>query len=168
MRPLSRGYLKLKDTNPRSHPTLQPNYLAHPQDMLDYIQAVKLTFEIMEQAALAPYRDGRLSPSPDIQSDAEIADWIRRNTESAYHPCSTCRMGVDDASVVDPMTCKVHGLEHLRVVDASIMPDEASGNLNAPTIMMAERAADLIQGRPGLPASTADVWVPPEWETRQR
>lgn len=168
MRPLSRGELTLASRDPRAAPRIDPRYLEHPQDLEDYITAVRLTREIAYQAAFDPYRGEALSPGPEVATDAQLAEWIRNHTESAYHPCSTCAMGVDDASVVDP-DCRVHGIEALRVVDASVMPDEASGNLNAPTIMIAEKAADKLRGRPPLPPATGvPVYEAPDWETRQR
>ena len=168
MRPLSRGELTLRSKNPREAPRLDPHYLEHPQDLEDYITAVRLTQEIIQQEAFDLYRGEPLSPGPQVQSDAQLAEWIRMNTESAYHPCSTCAMGEGDGSVVDP-DCKVHGVDALRVIDASIMPDEASGNLNAPTIMIAEKAADKLLGRAPLPpAVDAPVYEAPNWQTHQR
>jgi choline dehydrogenase len=168
MRPLSRGELTLRSKNPRDTPRLDPHYLEHPQDLEDYITAVRLTQEIIAQEAFDLYRGEPLSPGPDVQNDKALAEWIRTHTESAYHPCSTCAMGDDDNSVVDP-DCRVHGVDALRVVDASIMPDEVSGNLNAPTIMIAEKAADKIRGRPALaPAKGVPVYEAPNWQTHQR
>jgi choline dehydrogenase len=133
----------------------------------DFVQAVKLTLEVLEQASLTPFRGARLAPAPAVQSDQEIAAWVRATTESAYHPCGTCKMGTDESSVVDPR-CRVHGIDGLHVVDASIMPDEVSGNLNAPTIMMAEKASDLLLGRTPLPASDVPVFEAPDWRHAQR
>ncbi|KAJ8507478.1 hypothetical protein ON010_g18964 [Phytophthora cinnamomi] len=128
---------------------------------------VKLTREILEQQTLDEYRADPISPSKEVQTDAQIDEWIRQNTESAYHPSCTNRMGVDENTVVDPQT-RVHGVDNLRVVDASIMPNIVSGNLNAPTIMIAEKAADIILGKTPLPKSTAPVYQPKNWETSQR
>ncbi|EDQ85342.1 uncharacterized protein MONBRDRAFT_34269 [Monosiga brevicollis MX1] len=168
MRPLSRGYIRLASADPRAAPVIEPNYFQHPQDLEDYITGVKLTFEILEEASMDRFRGERLAPAPDVTSDRAIAEWIRESTESAYHPCGTCRMGEDEKSVVDPGTCNVHGLENLSVVDASLMPDVISGNLNGPTIMMAERAADLLQNKATLPASDAPYFVHEHWQTQQR
>jgi choline dehydrogenase len=128
---------------------------------------VKLTREILAQQAMDPYRGPELFPGPDVNSDAEIDAWVRKAVETCYHPVGTCKMGTDQMAVVDPQA-RVHGLQGLRVVDASIMPSIVSGNTNAPTIMIAEKAADMIRGRTPLPASTAPVWIHPAWETAQR
>ena len=169
MRPRSRGHVRLKSADPRHHPEILFNYLAEEEDMRTMRAATRLTREIMAQPALAPFRGAEIWPGEDRQSDEEIDDWIRATAESSYHPSCTCRMGPahDPAAVVDP-ELKVHGIAGLRVVDASVMPDIVSGNLNAPTIMIAEKAADAILGKPSLPACDAPVWVHPEWETRQR
>jgi choline dehydrogenase len=128
---------------------------------------VRLTREIFEQPAFARYRGRELAPGTDVTSDAAIDAFIRAKADSAYHPCGTCRMGKDHNAVVDP-ECRVRGLEALRVVDASIMPSMVSGNLNAPTIMMAEKAADLILGRQPPPPSNAPVYEASDWPIRQR
>uniref|UniRef100_M4BWL5 Glucose-methanol-choline oxidoreductase C-terminal domain-containing protein n=1 Tax=Hyaloperonospora arabidopsidis (strain Emoy2) TaxID=559515 RepID=M4BWL5_HYAAE len=167
MRAQSRGWLKLRSSNPRDHPIIEPNYLSVELDLIDMRTGVKLTREILEQQTLDAYRGDPISPSKDVQSDAQIDEWIRQNTESAYHPSCTNRMGVDDNTVVDPQM-RVHGLENLRVVDASIMPNIVSGNLNAPTIMIAEKAADIILGKTPLPRSPAPVYEPKNWEGSQR
>lgn len=167
MRATSRGFLKLRSANPREHPIIEPNYLSTEQDRVDIRAGVRLTREIFEQTVFDEFRGDAVSPARDVQTDAEIDAWVRQHTESAYHPSCTNRMGVGEDSVVDPQT-RVHGLENLRVVDASIMPNIVSGNLNGPTIMLAEKAADIILGRPALPKSTAPVYQPQDWETRQR
>ena len=119
------------------------------------------------QKAFDPFRGPELKPGPEVQTDAEIDAFVRAHVESAYHPSCSCRMGTDSMAVVDGKA-KVHGLEGLRVVDASIMPSIVSGNLNAPTIMLAEKLADTIRGREPLPASDAPVWIAPHWDTGQR
>ena len=119
-------------------------------------EGVRLTREIFAQAAFDPYRGAELNPGRDVRSDAEIDAWVRRKADSAYHPSCTCKMGIDADAVVDP-ECRVRGLEGLRVVDASIMPSVVSGNLNAPTIMIAEKASDMIRGRAPLPAEVVPV-----------
>jgi choline dehydrogenase len=168
MRATSRGFLKLRSTNPREHPIIEPNYLSTQEDIVDIRNGVRLTREILEQQVLDEYRGEAISPSKHVQSDAEIDAWVRQHTESAYHPSCTNRMGTDTASsVVDPTT-RVHGLENLRVVDASIMPNIVSGNLNGPVIMLAEKAADIILGKTPLPKSTAPVYKAKNWETSQR
>ncbi|RLN88109.1 hypothetical protein BBJ28_00010130 [Nothophytophthora sp. Chile5] len=167
MRARSRGWLKLRSHNPHEHPIIEPNYLSEEEDIVDMRAGVRLTREILEQKVLDEYRSDPISPSKDVQTDAEIDAWVRKNTESAYHPSCTNRMGTDDNTVVDPQT-RVHGLENLRVVDASIMPNIVSGNLNGPTIMIAEKAADIILGNTPLPKSKTPVYQPKNWETSQR
>jgi choline dehydrogenase len=167
MRPASRGCLQLRSLDPRVHPIIDPNLLSEERDRKEMRTCVRLSREIFEQPVFDAYRGREIRPGPDVRTDAEIDAFVRRRADSAYHPCGTCRMGRDDLAVVDP-ECRVRGLDGLRVVDASIMPDEPSGNLNAPTIMMAEKASDLIRGLPPLPRSNAEVWHDPEWQTRQR
>lgn len=167
MRATSRGWLKLRSANPRDHPIIEPNYLDTEEDKVDLRAAVRLTREIFEQKVFDEYRGDPVSPAQNVQTDAEIDAWVRQHSESAYHPSCTNRMGVDDNTVVDPQT-RVHGLENLRVVDASIMPNIVSGNLNGPTIMLAEKAADIILGKPALAKSKAPVYQPQNWETSQR
>ncbi|MGD9509491.1 MAG: choline dehydrogenase [Geminicoccaceae bacterium] len=167
MRPASRGWLELRSDDPRQHPLVEPNYLAEEQDRVDLRACVRLTREIFAQPAFDRYRDRELMPGAAITGDREIDAFVRAKADSAYHPCCTCRMGGDPLAVVDP-ECRVRGIDGLRVVDASIMPSMVSGNLNAPTIMLAEKAADMILGRPPLPRSEAPVWIEPDWRTRQR
>jgi len=168
MRSTSRGSIKLRSTNPREHPIIDPNYLSTKRDILDIRTAVRLTQEIFNQKAFHQYRGDAISPSHDVKSDDEIDAWVRQNTESAYHPSCTNRMGTcSETTVVDPST-KVHGVDNLRVVDASIMPNIISGNLNAPTIMIAEKAADIILGKTPLPTSDVGFYRPECWQTSQR
>jgi choline dehydrogenase len=167
MREKSRGWLRLKSADPRVHPTIQPNYLAEEQDRVDLRACVTLTRELFEQPAFRRYAGPELLPGKDCASDAAIDAYVRKYAETAYHPSGTCKMGVDEMAVVDPK-CRVRGLEGLRVVDASIMPSIVSGNLNAPTIMIGEKAADMILDKPPLPPSNALVWINPNWQTSQR
>ncbi|MEZ5449979.1 MAG: choline dehydrogenase [Thiolinea sp.] len=168
MRPTSRGHIRLKSADPTQHPHILFNYMSTEHDRAEIRDAVRLTREILAQPAFAPYRRVELAPGPEVQSDAEIDAFVRSHGESAYHPCSTCRMGkADDPLAVVDAAGRVYGLEGLRVIDASIMPSIASGNLNAPTIMLAEKLADAIRGQ-ALPPSPADFWVHPHWETQQR
>ena len=160
MRPTSIGHLRLRSTDPLDHPLIQPNYLATEGDREEMRDSVKLTREIFAQKAFDPYRGEEVAPGPDVRSDAEIDAFVRAKADSAYHPSCTCKMGSDEMAVVDGET-RVRGLEALRVVDASIMPSIVSGNLNAPTIMMAEKAADMILGKPPLEPSNAPVYRPP-------
>jgi choline dehydrogenase len=167
MRPTSRGFVKLKSADPREHPRVLFNYMQTEQDRREMRAGIKLTREIFGQRAFDPYRGEELAPGPQVKSDAGIDGFVRDKAESAYHPSCTCRMGTDEMAVVDG-SGRVHGVEGLRVVDASIMPDVVSGNLNVPTIMMAEKLADAIRGRPGLPQEKAPVWVNPNYATQQR
>ena len=161
MRPTSRGHVKLRSSDPREHPSILFNYLSTAQDRQEFRDGIKLTREIFAQKAFDPYRGPELSPGPDVRTDDEIDAHLRRKAESAYHPSCSCRMGLatDPMAVVDEAG-RVHGLESLRVIDASIMPNVVSGNLNAPTIMMAEKLADVILGKPPLPPSDAPVYEP--------
>jgi choline dehydrogenase len=167
MRPTSRGYVKLKSADPRAHPRVLFNYMETEQDRKEMRAGIRLTREIFSQKAFDPFRGAELAPGPAITNDADIDAFVREKAESAYHPSCTCRMGMDEMAVVDGKGC-VHGVEGLRVVDASIMPDVVSGNLNVPTIMMAEKLADAIRGRTPLPPETVPVWVHPDYQTRQR
>ncbi len=168
-KPKSRGRLWIDSPDPRAKPRVLFNYLQHPDDVADFRRCVRLTREIMAQPAMAPYRGPEIQPGAEIVSDEAIDAWVRGNSESAYHPACTCKIGGDGdpLAVLDP-ECGVRGIERLRVVDSSVFPTIPNGNLNAPTIMVGEKAADLIRGRPPLAPSNAPVWIAPEWETRQR
>ncbi len=167
MRSRSRGDVRLKSGDAREHPAVRFNYMSHEDDWAEMRAAVRLTREIFAQPALDGFRGREIAPGPDCRTDDEIDSFVRETVESAYHPSGTCRMGTDEMSVVDPST-RVHGMEGLRVVDSSIMPQITTGNLNAPTIMIGEKAADMIRGRTPLPASNADYYVAPDWQTSQR
>jgi len=166
MRPTSTGHVRLRSADPATHPAIQPNYLATAQDRREMRDAVKLTREIFAQAAFAPYRGVEIQPGAAVRSDAEIDAFVREKSDSAYHPSCTCKMGDDAMAVVDG-ELRVHGIEALRVVDASIMPSVVSGNLNAPTIMIAEKAADMILGRAAPEPEYAAVYAPPPKEARR-
>lgn len=158
MRSPSRGRIHLKSRDPRQHPSVLFNYMSHEQDWQEFRDGIRLTREIMNQPALDPYRGRELSPGVSVQSDAELDEFIRNHAETAFHPSCSCKMGSDDMAVVDGQG-RVHGMEGLRVVDASIMPLIITGNLNATTIMMAEKIADRIRGRQPLPRSTVKYYV---------
>ena len=158
MRSPSRGRIQVTSKNPRQHPSILFNYMAHEQDWREFRDGIRITREIMAQSALDPYRGREISPGQDVQTDAQLDDFIREHAETAYHPCGSCKMGEDALAVVDGQG-RVHGVQGLRVVDASIMPQITTGNLNAPTIMMAEKIADKIRGRSPLPRSTAPFYV---------
>ncbi|XP_077401397.1 choline dehydrogenase, mitochondrial [Vanacampus margaritifer] len=168
MRSTSVGWMKLKSASPQDHPILQPNYLSTDVDVLEFRECVKLSREIFAQKAFDPFRGAEIQPGPQIQSDADIDAFVRRKADSAYHPSCTCKMGApsDPMAVVDSQT-RVLGVEGLRVVDASIMPSIVSGNLNAPTIMIAEKAADLIRGRPPLVDPQVPVYRPLTLDTQR-
>ncbi len=167
MRPASRGFLRLRSADPRRHPIIEPRLLSEERDRAEMRACVRLTREIIAQPAFDGFRGEEIKPGRSTDSDAEIDAFVRAKAESAYHPCGTCRMGGDDMAVVDPQ-CRVRGLQSLRVVDASIMPSEPSGNLNAPTIMLAEKASDMILGLPPLRQEAVPVWEPADWRHRQR
>ncbi|WP_151082477.1 choline dehydrogenase [Nocardioides cynanchi] len=151
----TRGHVRIRSTDPREHPSILFNYLSTANDRREWVEAVRVARDILNQPAFAAYNDGELSPGPSVETDDEILDWVRRDAETALHPSCTARMGTDDLSVVDPTTMGVHGTEGLRVVDASVFPYVTNGNIYAPVMMVAEKAADLIAGRTPLPA--ADV-----------
>jgi len=158
MRSHSRGRIRLKTKNPHDHPSILFNYMSHEEDWREFRAGVRITREIMQQPALAPYLGKEISPSDKVQTDAEIDAFVRAHGETSYHPSCSCAMGYGEMSVVDK-EAKVHGLEGLRVIDASIMPRIITGNLNAPTIMMAEKLADVIRGRTPLPAVRVPVYL---------
>jgi choline dehydrogenase len=169
MRPKSLGSVMLKSADPTLAPAIRFNYMADPADRADMRQGVKLLREVLAQKALDPYRGAEIFPGPEIQGDAEIDAWVRRALETCYHPVGTCRMGpaTETGAVVDDRL-RVHGLEGLRVVDASVMPAIVSGNTNAPTIMIAEKASDMIRGREPLAPAHSPAWIHPRWESAQR
>ncbi len=148
----ARGTVTLASRDPRVHPALRFNYLSTAQDEREWVEAVRVARRLLNQSGLAPYNGGETSPGPSVETDDEILDWVRRDGETALHPSCTARMGVDGQSVLDPLTMRVHGLDGLRVVDASSMPYVTNGNIYAPVMMLAEKAADLILGNTPLAA----------------
>lgn len=158
MRSPSRGHIKLKSKDPFEHPSILFNYMSTEQDWQEFRAAIRITREIMHQPALDPYRGEEISPGKQLSTDAQLDDFVRNHAETAYHPSCSCKMGEDDMAVVDHQG-RVHGLQGLRVVDASIMPLIITGNLNATTIMMAEKIADQIRERAPLPRSNAPFYV---------
>lgn len=158
MRSPSRGHIKLKSKDPFEHPSILFNYMSTEQDWQEFRAAIRITREIMHQPALDPYRGEEISPGKQLSTDAQLDDFVRNHAETAYHPSCSCKMGEDDMAVVDHQG-RVHGLQGLRVVDASIMPLIITGNLNATTIMMAEKIADQIRERAPLPRSDAPFYV---------
>lgn len=167
-KPESRGRVWIAGPHASDTPNILFNYLATERDRADWRACLRLTREILQQPALDPYRGDEIQPAVDLADDEAVDIWVRQNVETAYHPSCSCKMGaVDDPmAVVDP-ECRVRGLEGLRVVDSSIFPTIPNGNLNAPTVMVAERAADLIRGKPPL-RQEVSVWLPTDWQNSQR
>ena len=166
-KPKSRGAVKVISNDPHAAPQIQFNYLAHQDDIEGFRACVRLTREIINQPGLDEYRGEEIQPGLAIQTNEEIDEFVRSSVESAYHPSCSCKMGEDEMAVVNSET-KVHGIEGLRVVDSSIFPTIPNGNLNSPTIMVAERAADIILGNKMLAPSTAKVTVAEDWQQKQR
>jgi choline dehydrogenase len=169
MRSVSRGSVTLRSAKPEDHPVIRFNYMSDPSDWEDFRRCIRLTREIFAQEAFDPYRGKEIQPGEAVQSDAALDDFIREHVESAYHPCGTCKMGtVDDPMAVVDNHARVIGVAGLRVADSSIFPRITNGNLNAPSIMVGEKAADHILGRTPLPAANDGPWVHPNWENEQR
>jgi len=168
-RPYSRGWVRARSSNPLDKPTIVFNYMSDQRDIDEYRMAFRLTREIGLQPAFDEYRACELDPGDAVETDDEINAWVRDNVETAYHPSCTCKMGdVDDEmAVVDP-ECRVRGIDGLRIVDSSIFPTILNGNLNAGTIMVGEKAADIIKGKAPLPPSNAKAYVAPDWQEKQR
>ena len=167
MRPTSRGRIWLNSIDPRSAPKLLFNYMSTETDRLEMREAIRLTREVLSQSAFITLGGKELLPGIQVQTDEEIDSFVREYGESAYHPSCTCAMGENELSVVDN-SGRVHGIDGLRVVDASILPSIVSGNLNAPTIMLAEKIADVIRGKTLLAPIHAKIWENPAWELLQR
>jgi choline dehydrogenase len=154
----ARGSVKILSADPRLHPALRFNYLSTDQDRREWVEAIRVARTILNQPAFSPFNGGELSPGPAVETDDEILGWVARDGETALHPSCTCKMGTDEMAVVDPTTMKVHGLEGLRVVDAAVMPYVTNGNIYAPVMMVAEKAADLILGNTPLPPETLEFY----------
>ena len=169
MRSKSRGQITLRSADPAAPPRILFNYMSHPEDWQDFRRCIRLTREIFGQEAFAPFLRREIQPGADLQSDDDLDGFICDHVESAYHPCGTARMGRadDPMAVVDP-TCRVIGVEGLRVADSSVFPRIPNGNLNGPSIMVGEKASDHILGRTPLPSSNAEPWINPAWESSQR
>ena len=148
----TRGHVRIRSTDPREHPSLLFNYLSTPNDRREWVEAVRVARDILNQPGLAPYNAGELSPGPSVETEDEILAWVARDAETALHPSCMAKMGIEDDAVVDPTTMGVHGVERLRVVDASVFPFVTNGNIYAPVMMVAEKAADLIMGNTPLAA----------------
>ena len=168
-KPGSRGFVRVRSANPEAAPAIQFNHLEQEADREAWRDCIRLTREIFSQPAMSDFCGDIIQPGLDIQSDKAIDDWVRANAESCYHLCGTCRMGAeDDEFTVVDSECRVRGIESLRIIDASVIPVITNGNINAPTIMIAEKAADHILGKTLLPATDVAVWKNPDYQTRQR
>ena len=169
MRSVSRGEVTLRSANPADNPRIQFNYMSAKSDWEDFRTCIRLTREILGQKAFAPFAGKEIQPGEDVQSDEALDGFIREHVESAYHPCGTCKMGAanDPMAVVDA-ECRVIGVDGLRVADSSIFPRITNGNLNGPSIMVGEKAADHIIGRQPLAPANDRPWINPNWETSQR
>ncbi|MEO0860049.1 MAG: choline dehydrogenase [Pseudomonadota bacterium] len=169
MRSKSRGRVTLRSADPKAPPVIRFNYMSHPDDWTEFRTGIRLTREIFAQDAFTPYRGHEIQPGDAAQSDADLDAFIRDHAESAYHPCGTARMGAatDPDAVIDPEG-RVIGVDGLRVVDSSVFPRITNGNLNAPSIMVGEKMADHILGKPPLPRENAAPWIHPNWRTAQR
>ena len=169
MRSKSRGSVTLRSPDPWEKPVIRFNYMSHPDDWADFRHCIRLTREIFCQKAFDLYRGREISPGAHVQTDEQLDDFIREHVESAYHPCGTCRMGrADDPMAVVDSECRVIGVEGLRVADSSIFPRVTNGNLNAPSIMVGEKASDHILGRQPLAPSNQEPWINPRWRESDR
>ena len=154
----SRGSLKVVSADVRDKPAFTFNYLSTFEDKREWVEAISAARKILGQSAFDPYNGGEISPGPHVASDEQILDWVRKDGETAYHPSCTCKMGTDAMSVVDPTSMRVHGMAGLRVVDASVMPYVTNGNIYAPVMMVAEKAADLILGKTPLDPESVEFY----------
>jgi choline dehydrogenase len=146
----TRGWVRIRSRDPREHPSLQFNYLSTPTDRKEWVEAVRVARDILNQPAFEPFNAGEISPGPSVETDEEILEWVRKDAETALHPSCTAAMGIGEMAVTDPLSMKVHGTDGLRVCDASVFPYVTNGNIYAPVMMVAEKAADLILGNAPL------------------
>ncbi len=168
-KPKSRGRVLIKSGDPKAKPSILFNYMTEEADIEAFRQCIRLSREVLNQPAMDPFRGDEIQPGADCTSDEDIDAWIRQEAESAYHASCTCKMGrADDPMAVIDKDMKVIGIDALRIVDSSVFPTIPNGNLNAPSIMVGEKGADIVRGRDPLPASNAPVWIAPDWETKQR
>jgi choline dehydrogenase len=169
MRSKSRGHVRVRNNDPKAPPKILFNYMSHPDDWEEFRACVRLTRELFAQPTMQKYAGREIQPGSAAQSDAEIDAFIRDHCESAYHPCGSCKMGsTKDVTAVVDHECRVIGIDGLRVADSSIMPQVTNGNINAPTLMIGEKASDHILGRDPLPPSNQEPWINPSWKTSQR
>lgn len=169
MRSKSRGAVTLRSADPDAPPLIRFNYMSHPDDWAEFRASIRIGREVIAQPAFDRFRGEEISPGTSVASDDAIDAFVRDHAGSAYHPCGTCRMGSarDPMAVVDP-ECRVIGVDNLRVADSSIFPQVTNGNLNAPSMMVGEKAADHVLGRTPLPRSNAEPWINPHWRTKDR
>jgi choline dehydrogenase len=168
-KPSSRGHVHIHSADMAEAPEIVFNYLTHEQDRQDWRDTIRLTREILNQPAFDIFKEDEIQPGFDVENDEQIDAWIRANVESAYHPSCTCKMGADnDPLAVLDSQCRVRGIQGLRVVDASVFPTITNGNLNAPTMMVAEKAADMILEKAPLVPLNVDVWQDQQWQDQQR
>lgn len=169
MRSKSRGAVSLRSADPRKAPRILFNYMSHPEDWDEFRTAIRLTREIFATEPMAGFVDHEIQPGAEAQSDEALDAVIRDHAESAYHPCGTCRMGrADDPLAVVGTEARVIGVDGLRLADSSVFPQITNGNLNAPSIMVGEKAADHILGRAPLASENLDPWIAPDWQNAQR
>jgi choline dehydrogenase len=169
MRSKSRGHVRVRSSDPKAPPKILFNYMSHPDDWEEFRACIRLTRELFQQPAMQKYAGREIQPGIAVQTDEEIDAFIRQHCESAYHPCGSCKMGSSkDVTAVVDHECRVIGIEGLRVADSSIIPQVTNGNLNAPTLMIGEKASDHILGRNPLPASNQEPWINPAWKVSQR
>ena len=169
MRSKSRGFIKLKSSNPFEAPLIKFNYMSHEEDFPNFRKSLRLSREILSQEALAPFKGEEIQPGDDVISDEGLDEFIKNNCESAYHPCGTCKIGKEeDPSSVVLNDCKVKGFSNLFLADSSIFPQICNGNLNAPSIMVGEKASDHILGKPLLAPSNLQPYTHPNWQNSQR
>lgn len=168
-KPSSRGHVHIHSADMAEAPEIVFNYLTHEQDRQDWRDTIRLTREILNQPAFDMFKEDEIQPGFDVENDEQIDAWVRANVESAYHPSCTCKMGADnDPLAVLDSQCRVRGIQGLRVVDASVFPTITNGNLNAPTMMVAEKAADMILDKAPLAPLNVDVWLDQQWQEQQR
>ena len=153
-----RGTCKIVSADPRDKPALLFNYLSTENDRREWIEAIRVTRSILDAPAFEPFSGGELSPGREVDTDEQVLEWVAKDAETALHPSCTCRMGTDELSVVDPLTMSVRGADGLRAVDASVFPYVTNGNIYAPVMMVAEKAADLILGNTPLPAEPVEFY----------
>jgi len=157
----ARGSVQITSADPKKKPAVRFNYLSTDQDRKEWVEAIRCARKILNQSAMNEFNGGEISPGPGVETDEQIRDWVSRDSETALHPSCTCRMGTDTLSVIDPLTMRVHGLDGLRIVDASVMPYITNGNLYAPVMMIAEKSADIILGNQPLKPEKSDFYRKP-------